>query len=361
MTDSVYIHIPFCKHICTYCDFCKMLYNEEYVIKYLVALNNEIKDKYNNEELETLYIGGGTPSALSPKSLLYLMNIIKIFKLKDIYEFTFECNIYDINEELLQVLKDNGVNRLSIGIESFNEDNLALMERECNFNDTLNKINLCRKMGFNNINLDLIYALPFETISTLKKDITNILKLNPEHISTYSLQLEDNTLLKIKGYESINEDLDFKMYKTIMRKLKWHGYNHYEVSNFAKKGYESKHNLNCWHNNEYYGFGLSASGYYEGVRYNNTLNLFKFFEGNYTNSKEIVGLDDQKKYALMLGLRLMNGINVSSFNEKYQTSLLDYKNVSDLLKTKELILKKDNLIINPKKIYVMNSILVKLI
>lgn len=359
--NSVYIHIPFCKNICTYCDFCKLLYNEEFISKYLVALKNEINDKYMGEVIKTLYIGGGTPSSLSPKLLNNLFSIVKLIKLDSNYEFTFECNIYDINEELLKILKDNKVNRLSIGIESFNHDNLELMDRVCTYDDTEKKLKLCRKYGFNNINLDLIYALPYESFKTLKNDVKQLIKLNPEHISTYSLELKPNTLLSLKGYTTIDEELDYKMYKYIIHKLTHNGYNHYEVSNFSKKGYESQHNLNCWHNQEYYGFGLSASGYYEGVRYTNTLNFTKYLNNDLGSSKEIVSLEDKKYYELILGLRLMQGLNLKDYQNTYDEDLLLNPKINSLLKSKELINKHGNIYINPKKIYIMDSILIKLV
>ena len=208
---SVYIHIPFCKSICSYCDFCKVLYNKEWAVLYLKKLNLEIKDRYMGEKIKTIYIGGGTPSCLSLKEIEYVLKLTDIFNKENLEEFTFECNIEDINEELLTLLKKYNVNRLSIGIESFDEENLLLMKRKNNFKEALKKMNLMRKMGFNNINLDLIYALPGEKMSTLKKDINLLLKLKPEHISTYSLMIEDNTYLSYKKINTIAEDLDAKM------------------------------------------------------------------------------------------------------------------------------------------------------
>ena len=269
-SSSVYIHIPFCKNICAYCDFCKVLYNKAWAVKYLEKLKEEIKDRYMGEPIKTIYIGGGTPSALSLKEIEYLLTLTKLFNTDILEEFTFECNIEDINEELLNLLAKFKVNRLSIGIESFNKENLLLMKRNVDYNDVAKKMELIRNKGFFNINLDLIYALPGEKISVLKKDIKLLLKLNPEHISTYSLMIEDNTFLKYKKINTIPEELDAFMYEYICKKLRKHGFKHYEISNFAKDGFESKHNLVYWNNEEYYGFGCGASGYIAGVRYDNT-------------------------------------------------------------------------------------------
>ena len=361
MNQSVYIHIPFCRKICSYCDFCKMNYNSIFASKYLGALNAEIKDKYEGEEISTLYIGGGTPSCLSTSELEGLCKIISIFKLEEDYEFTFECNIGDINTDLLILLKNMGVNRLSISVESFDKDNLELMNRSCTFDEAYSKMKLCREMGFDNINIDLIYALPNEEFKTLKKDIDLALKLNPDHISTYSLILEDNTLLKIKGYQNIDEDLDYKMYNYIIKKLTEKGYIHYEISNFAKLGKESRHNLNCWNNNEYYGFGLGAAGYFEGVRYQNTRNLTKYINGEYILENELVTKESKMKYELMLGLRKLKGVNIKEFHDKYKENIQNVFDLNELMKNKDLILKDNYLFINPKKIYLMNEILLKII
>ena len=186
---SMYIHIPFCKSICTYCDFCKQLYNETNINKYLDALNEEIKDRYNGEELDTLYIGGGTPSSLNIMQLNKLFNILKQLKINNIKEYTFECNVNDITEELIDLLIKNKVNRISLGVESFNKEKLKFMERFSDYNDVKNKIDMIRNKGLYNINVDLMYAIPNETLKDLKEDLNLILKLKPTHISTYSLIL----------------------------------------------------------------------------------------------------------------------------------------------------------------------------
>ena len=345
MTKSVYIHIPFCKNICSYCDFCKFIYNEKWVGAYLTGLNN--------------YIGGGTPSALSIDELKRLFKIISVFNTNDLEEFTFECNLSDINEGLLEILKNNKVNRLSIGIQSFNEKNLEFMERNADFKDALKKINLCHQYGFNNINLDLMYAVPGETLKDLKKDLNLFLKLNPTHISTYSLILEDHTKLSSKNVSYIEEELDYEMFKLISKKL--NSANHYEISNFSIPGYESKHNLVYWNNEEYYGFGLGASGYIDDIRYQNTKNLKEYLLGNYVLEKEILGLKEKMDYEIMLGLRKLKGINILEFRNKYNKDIEEVYNLKPLLKSKDLIKKKGYIFINPQKIYIMNEILIKII
>ena len=359
--ESVYIHIPFCKSICSYCDFCKVLCHGPWITQYLNALLAEVEDKYFGEEIGTIYVGGGTPSALNTKELKYLFEIINKFNKKEEVEFTFECNLNDINEEMLGLLKENGVNRLSIGIESFNEDKLAFMERRHTFNDAQEKMALIRSMGFDNVNVDLIYGIPGETIKDLKKDIDLILKLEPDHISTYSLIVEDNTKIGISGVVPIEEELDAEMYELIRDRLKSKKFKHYEISNFALEGKESKHNMKYWDNEEYYGFGLGAHGYRHGVRYENTRSINGYFEGKYLLREEMLSKEDKMANELMLGFRKVEGINLKDFFMKYEVNLQEVFNVKELIENKELIYKDGYLFINPEYLYVMNEILIKIL
>jgi len=358
---SVYIHIPFCKSICTYCDFCKVLYNKEWAVAYLKKLKDEIKERYMGEVVRTIYIGGGTPSALSLKEIEYLLTLTKLFNIQELEEFTFECNIEDISKDLLDLLSKFNVNRLSIGIESFNEENLLLMKRKVDYKDTVKKMELIRSMGFNNVNLDLIYALPGEKMGVLKKDIKLLLSLNPEHISTYSLMIEDNTFLNYKKTDNIPEELDAKMYEYICKKLKKSGYKHYEISNFAKNECESKHNLVYWNNSEYYGFGCGASGYIAGVRYDNTRSLSKYLNGEVNSSDNLLSQESIMEYEVMLGLRKIDGIKLQDFYDKFKVNMQDVFPIKPLIKNGDLIYKDGYVMINPKKLYVMNEILLKLV
>lgn len=359
--NSVYIHIPFCKTICSYCDFCKQLYNETNIKKYLNALKEEIKDRYNDEVLDTLYIGGGTPSALNTNELKELFDIIKLLNLSNIKEFTFECNVNDITEDLIKILVENKVNRLSIGVESFDKENLKFMERFSDFEDVKEKINIIRNNGIDNINIDLIYGIPGETLKVLKKDLNLILKLKPDHISTYSLILEEYTKLSLKNITPIDEELELEMFNYIRKKLKSKKFNHYEISNFSLKDKESIHNINYWDNEEYYGFGLGAHGYIDGIRYENTKNINKYIENNFVAKQEIVGTKERMENELMLGLRKVKGINLEAFFNKYEVNIQDVFPIKPLLKNKDLIYKDGYIFINPDKLYIMNEILLKLI
>ncbi|MBQ2640079.1 MAG: radical SAM family heme chaperone HemW [Bacilli bacterium] len=357
--NSCYIHIPFCDNICSYCDFCKMYYNSNLVDKYLLELEREIDSKYKGEVLNTIYIGGGTPSSLNIKQLNKLFSIINKLNKSNNCEYTIEGNFNNTTKEKLDLYKKYGINRLSFGIESINQDNLKFLNRELNINEVKNIIDYSKSIGLNNINLDLIYALPKEDINILNNDIDFILSLNVNHISTYSLMIEDNTKLKIDNIENIDEELDYLMYKNICKKLS--NYNHYEISNFCKDGFESKHNLCYWNNDYYYGFGLGASSYIDNIRSSNTKSLTNYLKGDYILEKEELNIDDVIEYEIMLKLRLKDGINLKVFKDKYSKELIDLYDYSILVDNKLLILDNDNLFIPEDKFYISNEIIVKLL
>lgn len=358
--NSIYVHIPFCSNICTYCDFCKFYYNEKLVNNYLNALDKEITTNYKNELISTLYIGGGTPSSLKLEELHLLFSIIKKIRLADNYEFTIECNIEDITEEKLSFFMENGVNRISIGIQSFNDKILSFLGRNYNKNIIFDNILLVKKY-FTNINVDLIYAIPFQTIDMLKEDLDLFLKLGVTHISTYSLIIENNTKLFINKVDYIDEEIDKEMYDLICDKLNSNGFIHYEVSNFCKEGYHSKHNLVYWMNKKYYGFGLGASGYINIIRYTNTRNFNKYLNGNYERDTEIITSSLNASNYAILGFRTLYGVSKKEFESKFGKSLIDYFNVKDLLDNNIILENQDRYYINPKYFYILNEVLVKFI
>lgn len=357
---SVYIHIPFCNSICSYCDFCKFIYNETWCDKYLDVLKEEINKYYDNDEIKTIYIGGGTPSCLNINQLKKLFDIIKVFNTINDFEFSFEFNVNDICEEKLELLKNSGVNRVSIGVQSFNKYKLKFLNRKHDKKIIKEKIELVKKYDFN-FNLDFIYATPIESYTMFKDDLNEFVKLNPDHISTYSLIIEDNTMLKVNKVEPISEELDFKMYKYICKLLKKKGYSHYEVSNFAKCGKESKHNLTYWNNDEYYGFGLGAHGYVSELRYENTRSFNRYLKGEYRLNEYVVSKREDMENEIMLGLRKLEGINIVEFFDKFKVNVQDEFNITPLLKEGLLVLDKNYIRIPEDKIYVMNSILNRII
>ncbi len=360
MVKGCYIHIPFCKNICSYCDFCKNYYNEDVVKSYLKALRREINYNYKNEVLKTIYIGGGTPSCLSKKNLDFLFDIINIFNLSNDYEFTFECNYDDITENLLVFLKNNRVNRLSIGIQTFNEKYTKVLNRNINKNEMIEKIKLSKRY-FENINIDLMYALPNQSLMELEEDLKELIELDVKHISTYALIIEKHTKLGLDNIEELDEDTQNKMYYKIADKLKVNGYNHYELSNFSKKGYESKHNLTYWKNEEYYGFGAGASGFVDGIRYDNTKSVINYINGKTRIYEEKMSFDQMIKDEVMLSLRKTDGININTFYEKYKVEFKKVFNYNKMIDQKLLSTKDNNLYIPYDKLFISNEIIIRLL
>jgi len=358
--NSVYIHIPFCSNICTYCAFTKYYYNENRVLTYLNSLEKEIKERYKNDLIKTIYIGGGSPSSLNIKELEKLFEIIKLFRFSNDIEFTIEVNPSDIDEEKLILFKNNKVNRISIGVESTNNKYLKYLGRKHDYDLIKDKINLVKKY-FNNINIDLIYGLKYESLKDLKIDLDNIINLDVNHISTYSLMIEPHTILNIKKEKYIPEELDRDMYDLICNKLKEKGFIHYEISNFSKPNYESKHNLVYWNNESYYGFGLSSSGYINNIRYQNTTYLKEYNNFKYVKEREVLSKEDIISYELILGFRKIKGINKKDFYNKYHIDIHSLYNINELLE-KELLKENNNYIyINYNYIYISNSILINFV
>ena len=354
---SVYIHIPFCEKICSYCDFCKIFYNENIVDRYLEQLEKEVNSLYRDEVLETIYIGGGTPSCLNINQLKKLFKITDSLKKSNNVEFTIECNFSSTNYDKLVLFKEHGINRLSFGLESIVDKNLEFLERKENKNQIIETINMTKKIGFNNINVDLMYALPCESIDELIIDLKFIESLNIEHVSCYSLIIEKNTKLYINNVANINEDLDYSMYCTICDFLKKIGFKHYEISNFAKGDYYSRHNTVYWENKKYYGFGLGASSYIDDRRIMNTRSINKYLNGDYVFEEEVLEKEDIVNYEIMLNLRKYNGVDLKELYNKYKVKI-NYEIVVDA----GMVVVCDNRLFIPEdKWYISNEIIIKLL
>ena len=371
---GLYIHIPFCRHICHYCDFYKMVVSDKLKEK---VIDNIIKEmvirnikQYN---VETIYIGGGTPSIL-PYYLLdkLLSSIEEHVNIDNIKEYTIELNPEDINDELIQLISKHHITRVSIGIQSFNQNIIDRLGRIpfVSEQEIKNKIELLNRFGINNINLDLIYAVPGETLEIVKEDLEIITKLNITHVSTYSLILEEHTvfdyLLSHGKLELVHEDDDYQMYMLIRKTLEENGFKQYEVSNFSKEGFNSKHNLNYWYNGEYLGIGPSGSSHINNNRFTNIKNLSKYFDG-INNSHMIydedimLSIDDIYVDEVMLGLRLTKGISITDFEEKYNKSVFDvFPKIKSLIDEGLLEIEEGCLRIPLKHTYISNYILVKI-
>lgn len=331
---GIYIHIPFCKQKCYYCDFISYANKGEKVKEYIECLQKEIEiesNGYKNEEykITTIYIGGGTPSFIDALYIERIINTIKQnYKLYEKPEITIEVNPGTINEEKIEKYKEIGINRISIGLQTTNDKLLKQIGRIHTYEEFLNCYKLVSKSKINNVNVDLMLALPNQTIEDLEESLQKVINLKPNHISLYSLILEEDTKLE----EMVNknevklpsEDIERKMYWNAKKILEENEYIHYEISNFAKKGFESKHNMNCWNQKEYLGFGIAAHSYIKNKRYCNTNNIEEYIKNvksnNLINNRTICEvqnkIEEQKEY-MLLGLRKTQGIDIQEFKNKF--------------------------------------------
>lgn len=333
---GIYVHIPFCKKKCKYCDFISFSCFEEKEEEYVNCLIKEIENKKCSNVVSTIYIGGGTPSIIDSKNIIKILEtIFSNFNVLDDAEITIEINPGTVTKEKLQDYKNAGVNRLSIGLQSAENRILELIGRIHTYEDFLKTYNLSREIGFKNINVDLMLAIPTQTEKELISSVEKIIELNPEHISLYSLILEEGTelesLVSKKELELLDEKIERKMYWDTKKLLEKNGYNHYEISNFSKKGFESNHNMDCWNQEEYLGIGLASHSYFENKRFSNIDNLNKYLE-NINNSDfeknielhEIQDKPNKMKEFMMIGLRKIDGVKISDFEKKFRINPLFY-------------------------------------
>ena len=320
MPKNVYIHIPFCKSKCKYCSFVSFPKLEQKE-NYLDALKKEIHQNYKNEILNTLYFGGGTPSLLTPEEF---HDLIKIFNTNKKTEITAELNPENITLEYLQKLKSSGVNRLSFGCQTFNDKILKIIGRRHLAKDVILAVNKAQKAGFENISIDFIYGLPEQKLSDFENDLQKAISLNIQHISLYGLKIDEDCYFAQNPPKNLpDEDTQADMYLKAIEILEKNNFTHYEISNFAKSGYESKHNLNYWDNNTYYGFGTAAHGYENDTRYFNTSNLEEYINNPLQHkSSQKLTKQEQLEEEIFLGFRKMEGINIEKINKKFNIDFL---------------------------------------
>lgn len=317
MCDAIYIHIPFCMNKCEYCDFLSFKSSTAERDRYVEYLIREI-ELYPKYKYDTVYFGGGTPSLLKPEDV---RRILEKLHIGEGAEVTLEVNPKTVDYEKLLGFREAGINRISIGMQSFNEKHLKTLGRLHNRERAIDTYEAGRKAGFDNISIDLMFSLPGQTMEELREDLAKIGELRPEHISIYSLIWEEGTpffeKLQKGIYQETDNDLEAQMYEEIIEELKRTGYEHYEISNFALPGLAARHNSKYWENREYVGAGLGASGYLDKIRYKNIVD----FEGYYdkidrkiapVEEREEVSREDEEEYKFILGLRLLNkGVEAS--------------------------------------------------
>lgn len=356
----IYIHIPFCTSICSYCDFPKLLYDKKYIRKYLDKLKEEINKTYQNESVKSIYIGGGTPTSLDYDELKYLLSLISIFNKNQDIEFTIESNVESLTLDKIKLLKEYNVNRVSLGVQSLNNNTLKELNRKHTKEDVFKVVKDLKEEEIFNISIDYIYGI-HPNIEEVKDDIDSFLKLDIPHISCYSLIIEKNTLFGINKRDYIDEDNEEEMYQYIKNKLNKNGYNQYEISNYSKPNFESLHNLNYWNNGYYYGFGLGAVSYINNNRITNTKNLTKYLNEEFIDNIEYEDIGTRISNTFMLGFRKIKGINITQFREKYQKEITDIKPVQRLINEGKLILKDNHLSIHPDYLYLSNEIILEFI
>ena len=351
---GLYIHMPFCKAKCYYCDFISYANKEKLIKEYVEALIKEMKhNNLSKYSIQTVYIGGGTPSLIDNESISKIMDNVRPF-VADNAEITIEINPGTANKEKLKKYKEIGINRLSIGLQSADNELLSEIGRIHKYEDFLNVYNEARNIGFRNINVDLMLGLPNQDLKKLEESVKEVITLSPEHISIYSLILEENTKL----YDMVmNEELKLpdeaierKMYWNVKKMLENEGYIHYEISNFAKEGYKSRHNSDCWEQKEYIGIGVSSHSYLNNKRYSNSESVEEYikninnndFDKNITIHEEQTKEDKQKEY-MILGLRKINGVNITKFKNKFgENPIFLYRQELNKLVQEELIEIYDN-------------------
>ena len=328
---GIYIHIPYCKKKCYYCDFISFPNKEETIEQYIETIKLEIDNcNFTGFNIGTIYIGGGTPSILDSK---YIVEIIQKVKEKFIVsqnaEITIEVNPGTVTKEKLQDYRKAGVNRLSIGMQSTDNEILKKIGRIHTYEQFLETYNGAREVGFKNINVDLMLALPEENEGSIAMQITELINLKPEHISCYSLILEDETKMKEMvdtGEVTLpTDEEERKMYWKVKELLEENGYEHYEISNFALPGYNSRHNTDCWNQKEYLGFGAAAHSYFNRIRFSNPNTIEEYIK-NYKDQKieEEQTKEEEAKEYMMLGLRKIEGVSISKFERKFQINPLFY-------------------------------------
>lgn len=345
---GIYIHIPFCKRKCAYCDFISFSGHQKLIEPYINSLIREIKNyKIGKEKhvIKTIYFGGGTPSFIESKYIEEILSTIKAkFNILENVEITIEANPGTVDELKLKDYYNAGINRISFGLQSTRSELLKLVGRIHSYSSFLEAYNLARKIGFKNINIDLMIGLPVQTLEDVQKDLERIIELKPEHISVYSLIVEEGTRIeeRISNKELYlpSEELERKMYWEVKKKLEEAGYIHYEISNYSKPGFESKHNMSCWNQEEYLGFGLAAHSYINNKRYSNTIDFDEYFDWP-ENSKiihEKQTKEDKQKEFMLLGLRKIEGIKISDFKNKFvENPIYLYRESLNKLTTQGLI------------------------
>jgi len=357
MAESVYIHIPFCTNKCHYCDFNSYVVNGQPVMDYLRALDKEMELTVLNHQpnqIKTIFVGGGTPTVLTPAEMEYFFKTIHRHfpNLASDVEFTMEANPGTVELDKLKVMKEYGVNRLSMGVQAFQDKLLSFIGRIHSEKEVYESINNAHKVGFSNLSIDLMFGLPNQSLDMLKESLAKAFTLGLPHFSVYSLKVEENTLFHtLYQREQLplpTDEEDLNMYLVTMDEMEKHGYRQYEISNFAKHGFESKHNMTYWKNEDYYGLGAGSHGYMHNKRHMNVKGVTPYIkkileDGELPIVETIeVSLEEKKEDMLMLGLRLKDGVKFEDYKQIFNENMeVKFSKQMDKL-VKAGLLTKDN-------------------
>ena len=373
-STSAYIHIPFCEHICYYCDFNKVFLEGQPVDEYIQSLLTEIRltlEKHPTKVSETIYIGGGTPTSLTAKQLdVLLTGIHRYLPTHTTKEFTVEANPGDLTAEKLDVFKAHGINRLSMGVQTFDDRLLKKIGRKHSVQDVYDTIKLLEKKQFDNVSIDLIYALPGQTLESFRDTLTKALAFDLPHYSMYSLILENKTMfmnwVRQGRLELPTQEAETQMFEEAIIAMAQSGHHQYEISNFAKKGKESMHNLVYWDNEHYFGFGAGASGYLDQKRYKNYGPIQHYMKPLKEQrlpifETEEISRANQIEEEMFLGLRKIEGVSLRRFEEKFNQKLTTvYQSVIDELQQQQLaVLEEDYFRLTPKGLFIGNDVFEK--
>ena len=359
---SLYIHVPFCASVCYYCDFCRTLYREVMAETWLDALEKELNLRSISTRMKTIYIGGGTPTSLNAAQLNRLLSLLDPYA-SEVEEYTSEVNPETMDEEKADILAAHGVNRISIGYQSDNAQMLKMMNRHHTAEDVRHVMDLLGKKGIDNISLDLMYSLPGQTMEMLQKAVHTAISMNPSHLSLYSLTVEENTVFGRKKMQPLDEETEADMYEWICQTLPTYGYTQYEISNFAREGKQSQHNLAYWTYSDFTGISCGASGKENHIRYDNTKSLAEYLENPLAKEKTTLSREDEMFEAVMMNLRLKEGISLSRFEETFHESLTDHFSlkVQKLIKDGLLETCKDRLRCTERGYHILNEVLTELL
>lgn len=341
---ALYIHVPFCDSICSYCDFCRVRSNNVLIEKWLCTLKNEMEDRLLDKSYDTIYLGGGTPTCLSVKQLKDLLLLIKPLT-ESCVEYTIEANPESLTVEKIEVLSQFKINRVSLGVQSTNNDLLNEMNRNHTKEDVQRCITNLKLFGITNISCDCMYSLPNQVIKDIEETLDDLIEMDVTHISIYSLTIEEHSEFGRKGIKQLDEDTEADMYDFIIKHLLKNGFYQYEISNFAKLGYESRHNMHYWSYDDFVGISIGASGKEEHCRYECTKNFEEYFKYNYI--QEIIKLsnEDEMFEMMMMGLRLSKGMDCSVFQERFKVSFDEvYGNEKNEAIKKGLLVQEDHML-----------------